>query len=91
MKFASYLNNGNEQLACVVDGYLYDMETLHPDLPGTMSMFLNYWEDVFPAAVKAEQAIFDGRIDKGTRHSNGGCSAISTYTVSYKLQRCLCF
>jgi fumarylacetoacetate (FAA) hydrolase len=64
MKFVSYLSGGNEQLACYVDGYLYDMETLHPDLPGTMSMFLNYWEDVLPAAQKAEQAIKEGRIGK---------------------------
>jgi fumarylacetoacetate (FAA) hydrolase len=64
MKLVTYLNGGNEQLACYVDGYLYDMETLHPDLPGSMSMFLNYWEDVFPVAQKAEQAIKDGRIGK---------------------------
>lgn len=64
MKIVTYLNNGNEQLACYVDGYLYDMETLHPDLPGSMSMFLNYWEDVFPVAQKAEQAIIEGRIGK---------------------------
>jgi fumarylacetoacetate (FAA) hydrolase len=64
MKLVTYLSNGDEQLACYVDGYLYDMETLHPDLPGSMSMFLNYWEDVFPAAQKAEQAIKKGRIGK---------------------------
>jgi fumarylacetoacetate (FAA) hydrolase len=64
MKLVSYLNNGNEQLACYVDGYLFDMETLHPDLPGTMSMFLHYWEDVIEAAQKGEQAIKEGRISK---------------------------
>ncbi len=67
MKFVSYINGGNEQLACYVNGYLFDMETLHPDLPGTMSMFLQYWDDVLPIAQKAEQAIKDGRIslDRG--------------------------
>ena len=62
MKFVTYLNNGLEQLACYVDGYIYDMETLHPDLPGTMNMFLNYWEDVLPVAQKAHEAILEGRI-----------------------------
>jgi fumarylacetoacetate (FAA) hydrolase len=64
MKLVTYLNSGNEQLACYVDGYLYDVETLHPDIPGTMSMFLNYWDDVYPIALQGEQAIKDGRISK---------------------------
>ena len=64
MKLVTYLKDGNEQLACYVDGYLYDMENLHPDLPNTMSMFLNYWEDVFPIAQNVEKGIKDGRIGK---------------------------
>jgi len=68
MKLVSYLKDGNEQLACYVDRYLYDMETLHPDLPGTMSMILHYWEDVIEYAQRGEAAIKNGRIgkEKGT-------------------------
>jgi fumarylacetoacetate (FAA) hydrolase len=51
MKLVSYLKDGHEQLAAYIDGYLYDMELLHPDLPNTMSMFLNYWEDSLPMAL----------------------------------------
>lgn len=64
MKLVTYLNEGNEQLGCYVDGYLYDIETLHPDLPGTMSMFLHYWDDVLPVAQRGELAIREGRITK---------------------------
>jgi fumarylacetoacetate (FAA) hydrolase len=64
MKLVSYLNNGHDQLALLYDGYLYDMETLHPDMPGSMSMFLNYWEDAYPVAKAAEDAIRDGRISQ---------------------------
>lgn len=62
MKLVSYLNNGNEQLACYVDGYIFDMEELHPDLPNSMGMMLNYWEELFPLAQKAEQAVHEGKI-----------------------------
>ena len=62
MKLATYLRDGNEQLACYVDGYLYDMEDLHPDLPNSMGMMLNYWDDLLPLAINAEKAIHSGRI-----------------------------
>ncbi|HSF45499.1 MAG TPA: fumarylacetoacetate hydrolase family protein [Chitinophagaceae bacterium] len=62
MKLVSYLKNGHDQLAILHANYLYDMEILHPDLPGTMSMFLNYWEDAYPTARAGEEAIKNGRI-----------------------------
>ena len=64
MKLVTYLKDGNEQLACYVDGYLYDMEQLHPDLPHSMGMMLNYWDELFPLAQKAEKAVHSGRIGK---------------------------
>jgi fumarylacetoacetate (FAA) hydrolase len=64
MKLVSYLNNSHDQLALFYDGYLYDMETLHPDMPGSMSMFLSYWEDAYPVAKAAEDAIRNGRISQ---------------------------
>jgi fumarylacetoacetate (FAA) hydrolase len=65
MKLLTYLRDGNEQLACFIDGHVYDLEDLHPDLPNSMSVLLNYWEDLFPAAQEAEKAVKNGRIAKG--------------------------
>jgi len=62
MKLVSYLKDGQDQLAVYVDGYFYDMDVLHPDLPNTMALFLHYWEDVFPVAQQGVQMIRDGRI-----------------------------
>ena len=65
MKLVSYLKEEHDQLAVLVDGLLYDMEDLHPDLPNGMSMFLNYWEDTFPMAQGGVLMIEDGKIAKG--------------------------
>ncbi|MEO5683318.1 MAG: fumarylacetoacetate hydrolase family protein [Chitinophagaceae bacterium] len=62
MKLVTYLKDGHEQLAAFIEGYLYDMELLHPDLPNTMSMFLNYWEDSLPMALGGEIMVKEGRI-----------------------------
>lgn len=64
MKLVSYLADGRDQLAIFVDGYLYDMEELHPDLPINISMFLNYWDDAFELAKAGERRILDGKIGK---------------------------
>jgi len=60
MKLVSYLKNEHDQLALLVDDLLFDMEYIHPDLPSTMSMFLNYWEDFVPIVQNAEMSIRDG-------------------------------
>lgn len=64
MKLVSYLNEneGRDQLAFLVEGYLYDCDLLHPDLPGSMNMFLHYWEDMYPVAKQVDAAIKAGRI-----------------------------
>lgn len=62
MKLVTYLKNGQDQLALCVDGILYDTDILHPDLPISMAMFLNYWEDVFPIAKAAEEKIKAGYV-----------------------------
>ncbi|MEO7531105.1 MAG: fumarylacetoacetate hydrolase family protein [Sediminibacterium sp.] len=64
MKLVSYLNEGRDQLAFLVDGLLYDCDLLHPDLPNSMNMFLHYWEDMYPIAQQVEAAIKSGRINK---------------------------
>ncbi|MFN8242551.1 MAG: fumarylacetoacetate hydrolase family protein [Ferruginibacter sp.] len=62
MKLVTFIdpNEEHDKLALLVNGKLYPMDTLHPDLPVSMSMFLNYWEDVLPLAMAAEQRIKDG-------------------------------
>ncbi len=68
MKLVTYLKSNYEQLAVLVNGKLYDTDTLHPDLPISMSMFLNYWEDCMPLALAAEQVIKNGGFEnKRTR------------------------
>ncbi|MFM2360658.1 MAG: hypothetical protein RLY16_2651, partial [Bacteroidota bacterium] len=62
MKLISYLKDGHDQLALLVDGLVYDTDLLHPDLPISMAMFLNYWEDVYPVALAAEQKIKAGMV-----------------------------
>ncbi len=60
MKLVTYLKEGYEQLALIVDGKLYDTDLLHPDLPNNMGMFLNFWEDVYPIAIAAEKNLKSG-------------------------------
>ncbi|MBW0177212.1 fumarylacetoacetate hydrolase family protein [Sediminibacterium sp.] len=64
MKLVSYLSDGRDQLAFFVDGYLYDCDMVHPELPNSMNMFLHYWDDMFPVAQQVNAAIKDGRISK---------------------------
>ena len=65
MKLLSYVKENHEQMAVLIDGFVYDMEVLHPDLPNTMNMFLTYWEDALPVAQAGELML-----KEGTRTSN---------------------
>ncbi|MFI5131184.1 MAG: fumarylacetoacetate hydrolase family protein [Chitinophagales bacterium] len=65
MKLISYIKDEHEQLGLLINDLIYNTEVLHPDLPGTMSMFLNYWEDTFPVAQAGEMML-----KEGTRSSN---------------------
>ncbi len=60
MKLVSYLKEDHAQLAFLVDGMLYDSDRLHPDLPVTMTMFLNFWEDIFPLAHSINRGLVEG-------------------------------
>ncbi len=62
MKLVSYLKDGQDQLAFYVNGFLYDADALHPELPSSMNMFLNFWEDNFPIAQAINKSIQDGKI-----------------------------
>jgi len=59
MQLVTYLKDEQPQLAILVNGVLYDTDSLHPDLPVSMNMFLNYWDDVMPIAKAVEQRIKD--------------------------------
>jgi fumarylacetoacetate (FAA) hydrolase len=67
MKLVSYIKEEHDQLAVLVDGFLYDMDSLHPDLPNTMGMFLNYWEDSIPMVEGGLLMIEEGRISERKR------------------------
>jgi len=60
MKLVSYLKEDREQLAILVNGLLFDTDNLHPNLPVTMTMFLNYWDDVFPIAHSINKKLVEG-------------------------------
>ncbi len=60
MKLVTHLKDERDQLAILSDGLLYGLDSLHRDLPGSMSMFLNYWEDVIPLATMLERKIKEG-------------------------------
>jgi fumarylacetoacetate (FAA) hydrolase len=64
MKLISYSKDGQDQLALLVNGLLYDTDLMHPDLPVSMSMFLNYWEDVFPLALAVNRSLEEGKVSK---------------------------
>ncbi|MEO9021107.1 MAG: fumarylacetoacetate hydrolase family protein [Ginsengibacter sp.] len=60
MKLVSYLKEDHAQLALLVNGFLFDTDNLHPNLPVTMTMFLNYWEDSFPIAHSINRTLEEG-------------------------------
>jgi fumarylacetoacetate (FAA) hydrolase len=62
MKLVTHLRDGHEQLAVLVNGILYDTDTLNPELASSMSMFLNYWDDMYPLALAADQQIKNGQL-----------------------------
>jgi len=62
MKLVSYIKEEHEQLAVLVEGMLYDVDLIHPDIPNTISMCLNYWAELFPVLQAGELAIVDGNI-----------------------------
>ena len=65
MKLVSYYFEEHEQLGVLINDMIYPMDALHPDLPNSMSLFLNYWEDSFPIAQAGELLL-----KEGTRSSN---------------------
>jgi fumarylacetoacetate (FAA) hydrolase len=48
----------------LMDGYLFNMDQLHPELPNTMSSFLQYWDEYLPVAQSGVEAVQEGRMSK---------------------------
>jgi len=65
MKLITYLLDGQEQLAVLENGMVYNMDQLHPDLPSSMNLFLNYWDEYLPVAKAGMDAVHKGRILPG--------------------------
>jgi fumarylacetoacetate (FAA) hydrolase len=64
MKLVSYLKDEQDHLGVLVDDVVYDTDILHPDLPTSMGLFLNFWEDAFPIAQAGVEFIKSGKIGK---------------------------
>src|SRR3954451_9902560 len=64
MKLVSYLSDGHDQLAFLVNDLVYNADLVHMELPSSMGMFLNYWDDLYPLALSVNQALIDERISK---------------------------
>lgn len=57
MKIATYLANGVEQSALLIQDKLYNLQDVNPQLPATLTQMLNNWEGLSPIAMEAEKAI----------------------------------
>ena len=60
MKLVSYLLNGNDQLAFLHDGFLYNCDECHTELPSSMNMFLQYWDENYPIAININEVLKSG-------------------------------
>ena len=60
MKLVSFLQDGHDRLGVLINDMVYDMEVLHPDLPNSMGLFLNYWGESFPVAQAGELMLREG-------------------------------
>jgi len=62
MKLVSYLKDGQDQLAFYFEGYLFDTDAMHPELPSSLNMFLTFWDDNLPVAQAIDKSLKEGRI-----------------------------
>lgn len=60
MKLITYRYEEHEQLGILIDDQVYALDQLHPELPNSMNLFLNYWDDYLPFAQAAERSIREG-------------------------------
>lgn len=77
MKLVTFLHDGHDQLGIVINDKVYSLEELHRDLPNSMAMFLNYWNELMPMAMAVEQKVKDGlvRTEMGIPFAEAGIFA----------------
>ena len=68
MKLVTYIREDVDQLALLANGKLYNMQDLHPDLPSTMHMFLQMWEDVIDLAQAIDEQLKSGKSPRNNVH-----------------------
>ena len=62
MVLATYVKDNQEQLAFVSNGRLHDADKMHPEMPSTMSLMLNYWDELLPTGEAIQQKL-DSEVD----------------------------
>ena len=62
MKLITYLKEGHEQLAVLHNNLVYDMDSLHPELPSSMNALLQYWDEYMPVVQVAIASVEQGRL-----------------------------
>lgn len=68
MKLVTYVREDVDQLAMLVNGTLYNMQDLHPELPSTMHMFLQMWEEVIDLATAIDARLKEGHSPRSNVH-----------------------
>jgi fumarylacetoacetate (FAA) hydrolase len=61
MKLVSYIKEGHDHLALLVNDWIYDLDGINGEMPNSMNMMLAYWDDYYPMALSAEKGIIEGR------------------------------
>lgn len=67
MKLVSYLKDGQDKLALLLEDSLYHLADLNKDLPDNMNDFLKDWEENYLLAFIAEKLLKENRISKSNR------------------------
>ena len=61
MKLVSFLQDEHAHLGIVVNNRVFPLERISAELPNSMAMLLNYWEDYYPMALAVENGILSER------------------------------
>ncbi len=62
MILVTYVKDHQEQLAFLSNGKLYDADKLHPHMPATMTLFLNYWDDLAETGEAIQKKLDAGEV-----------------------------
>jgi fumarylacetoacetate (FAA) hydrolase len=69
MKLVSYKKKEKEQLALLVDGWLYHVDSLIKDGPSNMNSLLEQWDTYYPLLLKEYELLQSGSIEKAVSFS----------------------